>query len=160
VLDHRALFSFLQREGAGELGVVGTSLGGYSSALLATIDPRLQFVVLFIPLGSIGDFVHGHGGLPGEQDEQRELHGLLMRAQRVVSPTARPSLVPRERIVVIAGELDRVTGLAHSRLLAAHFDVEVNTFPGGHILQIGRTQGFAPAFEMLAQTGLYTPRTG
>ena len=113
--------------------------------------------MLFIALGSIGDFAHGHGAIPGELDEQRELHALLARAQRVVSPTARASLVPAERIVVIAGELDRVTGLAHSQLLAQHFGVGVHTFPGGHVLQLGRTQGFAPAFEMLAQSGFYTP---
>jgi hypothetical protein len=160
VQDHRALFSYLQREGAGTLGVIGTSLGGYSSALLATLDARLQFAVLFIPLGSIGDFVHRHGGLPGHGHEQSELHALLTRAQHVVSPTARPSLVPPERLTVIAGELDRVTGLAHSRLLAQHFGAEVHTFPGGHILQIGRTQGFAPAFEMLARLGLYAPPAG
>jgi hypothetical protein len=160
VQDHRALFSYLEREGAGALGVIGTSLGGYSSALLSTIDPRLQFAVLFIALGSIGDFIHGHGGLPGAPDQQTELHGLLQRAQRVIGPTERPSLVPAERVVVIAGELDRVTGLRHSQLLAQHFEVPVHTFPGGHILQLGRTQGFAPAFEMLAQAGLYAPRVG
>jgi pimeloyl-ACP methyl ester carboxylesterase len=160
VQDHRALFSYLQREGAGTLGVIGTSLGGYSSALLATLEPRLRFAVLFIALGSIGDFIHGHGGLPGAPEQQTELHGLLQRAQRVVSPIERPSLVARERVVVIAGEVDRVTGLRHSQLLAEHFEVPVHTFPGGHILQLGRAQGFAPAFEMLAQAGLYAPRAG
>jgi hypothetical protein len=98
--------------------------------------------------------------LPGAPDQQTELHGLLQRAQRVISPTERPSLVPPERVVVIAGELDRVTGLRHSQLLAQHFAVPVHTFPGGHILQLGRTQGFAPAFDMLAQAGLYAPRVG
>jgi hypothetical protein len=160
VLDHRALFSYLEREGAGTLGVMGTSLGGYSSALLATLEPRLRFAVLFIALGSIGDFIHGHGGLPGAPAQQTELHGLLQRAQRVISPIERPGLLPSDRIVVIAGELDRVTGLRHSQLLAQHFGVSVHTFPGGHILQLGRTQGFAPAFEMLAQAGLYAPRAG
>jgi hypothetical protein len=53
-----------------------------------------------------------------------------------------------------------VTGLRHSQLLADHFAVPVHTFPGGHILQLGRTRGFAPAFEMLAQAGLYAPRVG
>ena len=157
VLDHRGLFDYLEHEGAGTLGVMGTSLGGYSSALLATLDARLQFALLFIPLGSIGDFVHGHGGLPGEVAEQSELHAQLARAQRVVSPCARPSLVPPERVVVIAGELDRVTGLAHSRLLADHFGVPVHTFPGAHILQLGRTRGFSPAFDMLGRVGLYAP---
>lgn len=160
VQDHRALFSYLQREGTGTLGVIGTSLGGYSSALLATLEPRLRFAVLFIALGSIGDFIHGHGGLPGAHHEQTELHGLLQRAQRVVSPIERPSLLPPERVVVIAGELDRVTGLRHSQLLADHFAVPVHTFPGGHILQVGRAQGFAQAFEMLGQAGLYASRAG
>jgi hypothetical protein len=79
VHDHRALLGYLEREGAGtgaaRVGVLGTSLGGYSSALLATLQPDLQFAVLFIPLGSIDEFIHATGGLPGEPAEQLELAG-------------------------------------------------------------------------------------
>jgi pimeloyl-ACP methyl ester carboxylesterase len=155
VLDHRALFDHLERSGAGELGVMGTSLGGYASALLATLEPRLRFAVLFIPLGSLEQFYFDHGAITGDPDQQEELRRALRRAQSVISPCARPPLVPSERVRVVAGELDRVTGIAHSRLLAEHFGVDVDTFAGGHVLQLGKTLALEPAFAMLQRAGLF-----
>jgi hypothetical protein len=155
VFDQRALFDYLERRGARALGVMGTSLGGYASALLATLEPRLGFAVLFIPLGSLEQFYSDHGAIPGDVQQQHELITRLRRAHRVVSPGARPSLVPPERLLIVAGELDRVTGLTHSRLLAEHFGVSVQTFAGGHVLQLGRTQALEPAFELLSRAGLF-----
>lgn len=155
VMDHRALFDYLEQRGVVRIGVMGTSLGGYASALLATVEARLAFAVLFIPLGSLEQFYFDHGAIPGDAEQQAELGDALRRAQRVVSPCARPPLVPSARVRVIAGELDRVTGLAHSQLLADHFGVQTQTFAGGHVLQLGRTQALEPAFAMLEEAGLY-----
>lgn len=155
VMDHRALFDHLERHGCDKFGVMGTSLGGFSSALLATLEPRLKFAVLFIPLGSLEQFYFDHGAIPGDAEQQAELRRVLGRAQQVVSPCARPALVSSARVRVIAGEMDRVTGLAHSRLLAEHFGVEPDTFAGGHVLQLGRTQALEPAFEMLEHAHLF-----
>jgi dienelactone hydrolase len=160
VLDHRALLQYLTRRGARGIGVMGMSLGGYASALLATLQESLQFAVLFIPLGALEQFYFDHGAIPGDAAQQEALRLALMRAQSVVSPCARPPLVPSERVRVIAGELDRVTGLAHSRLLAEHFGVQVDTFAGGHLLQLGKTRALEPAFQMLAEAGLWTPPAG
>lgn len=154
VLDHRALFDHLERQGTTAIGVMGTSLGGYASALLATLEARLRFAVLFIPLGALEQFYFDHGVIPGDGAQQEQLRLSLLRAQSVISPLARPPLVPSERVRVIAGELDRVTGLAHSRLLADHFGVQVDTFAGGHVLQLGKTRALEPAFQMLAHAGL------
>jgi dienelactone hydrolase len=154
VMDQRAFFDHLERQGTTAIGVMGTSLGGFASALLATLEPRLRFAVLFIPLGSLEQFYFEHGAIPGDAAQQDQLGDALARAQRVVSPCARPSLLPSARVRVVAGELDRVTGIAHSRLLADHFGVQMNTFAGGHVLQLGRTQALDPAFEMLESAGL------
>jgi pimeloyl-ACP methyl ester carboxylesterase len=154
VLDHRALFDHLERNGATQLGVMGTSLGGYASALLATIEPRLRFAVLFIPLGSLEQFYFDHGAIAGDRPQQEQLRVALRRAQAVISPCARPGLVPSERVRVIAGALDRVTGLAHSRLLADHFGAQVDMFDGGHVLQLGKTRALEPVFAMLRDESL------
>ncbi len=158
VRDHQALFHYLERRGAPALGVMGMSLGGYAAALLATLDARLRFAVLFVPLASIDAFAHEHGRMLGSAAEQRAQAEALRRAQRVISPLARPSKVAPGNVIVIAGEHDAVTGLAHSRPLAEHFGVEVTSFAGGHLLQLGRARAFEPVFELLARSGLYTPR--
>ncbi|MFI5307600.1 MAG: alpha/beta fold hydrolase [Polyangiales bacterium] len=157
VHDHRALLDYLERGGAPSFGVMGMSLGGYACALLATLEPRLRFAVLFIPLAAIDEFAHQHGRMLGSAEEQRAQADALGRAQRVVSPLARPSLLPAAGVIVIEGEHDMVTGPAHSRPLAEHFGVTPVSFGGGHLLQLGRGGAFAPVFEMLERAGLYGP---
>lgn len=147
VFDQRALFGLLRAEGAPRLGVLGTSLGGYSAALLATLEAGLDFAVLFIPLGAIEDVVRR----PDDSAQEREaLRDALRAAQRPISPLSRPSLVARERVVVIAGESDLITGLAQAELLAGHFDAPVSRFAGGHVLHFGRQRAFTPVWELFA----------
>ena len=133
---------------------MGMSLGGYSTALLATVDRELAFAVPFIPLVSIADWARNEGRYVGTPEEQALQHELLERAHRVVSPLARPPLVPRDRLVVVAGEADRITTFAQAERLAAHFQVPVVAFPGGHLLQLGRAEAFRTVARMLGAAGL------
>lgn len=38
-------------------------------------------------------------------------------------------------------------------LLSNHFETELTTFEGGHLLQFGRSRAFAPVWEMLGRGG-------
>ncbi|MGD8862532.1 MAG: hypothetical protein PVI30_21150 [Myxococcales bacterium] len=156
VFDHRGLFDHLQREGAPSVGVMGMSLGGYSSALLSTLDP-MSFGVFFIPLAAIDRFAHDHGRMIGGADEQQAQAEALARAQAVVSPLERAPRVAPEHTVVIAGEADRVTGVEHSRMLAEHFGTRLDTFVGGHLLQLGRSGAFRRVWQTLESAGVYRP---
>ncbi len=160
VFDHRALFDHLLGSGGvASLGVMGMSLGGYSAALLATLEAHLRFAVLFIPLAAIDEFAHTHGRMVGSEDEQLAQRDALRMAQWPISPLARPSLLASDKVLVIAGEADRVTGLAHAHRLTEHFGAKLITFEGGHLLHFGRTQAFAPVFQLLEREGLDTPRS-
>jgi pimeloyl-ACP methyl ester carboxylesterase len=154
VFDHRGLFDYLRARGAPSIGVMGASLGGYSSALLATLDP-VAFAVFLIPLASIDRFAHDHGRLVGAKDEQLAQAAALARAQAVVSPLSRTPKVAADRTIVIAGKADRVTGVEHSRMLARHFGTELQSFAGGHLLQLGRSTAFRQVFQMLQAAGLW-----
>lgn len=153
VSDHQGLFDHLRRMGAPSLGVLGMSLGGYSSALLATVEPDLRFAVFFIPLAAIEDFAFTHGRMSGSATDQSQQRHAMRSAQRPISPFSRPSLVAPEHVVVIAGEADEVTGMTQAERLAAHFGTEVSRFNGGHLLQFGRERAFAPVWRMLARDG-------
>jgi pimeloyl-ACP methyl ester carboxylesterase len=154
VYDHRGLFDYLRKRGAPAIGVMGASLGGYSSALLATLEP-LAFAVFLVPLASIDRFAHKHGRMIGAPEQQQTQAAALGRAQAVVSPLSRAPKVAAERSIVLAGEADRVTGIEHSRLLAEHFGTELQTFAGGHLLQLGRGAAFERVLEMLESAGLW-----
>jgi pimeloyl-ACP methyl ester carboxylesterase len=154
VLDHRSLFSYLSQGNVQALGVMGMSLGGYSAALLSTLDARLRYSVMFVPLAAIDEFAHKHGRMVGSASEQIEQREALRTAQLPVSPLARPSLVKPGNVLVLAGEADRVTGLAHAERLTKHFDANLVTFPGGHLLQLGKGRAFEPVFDLLEREGM------
>jgi hypothetical protein len=147
VSDHEALFDYLLEDRVASLGVMGMSLGGYGAALLSTLDARLRFGVFVIPLASIDDFAHTHGRFTGDAHEQSAQRFALQRAQTRISPLTRAPLIRSDRVIVVAGESDWVTGLHHARRLSSHFEARTMTFRGGHLLQfgLGRTIGAALA---------------
>ncbi len=149
VFDLRALVRALYERGHPEVGVLGMSLGGYTAALAATVEPRLAFVVPVIPLACLADFSREQGFLVGSPDEVATLHRLLERVHRVVSPFAGPSRVPRERVLVVGARADRITPIAHARRIARHCGAELFAFRGGHLLQLGRRESFERVFALL-----------
>ncbi|MFW6052151.1 MAG: alpha/beta hydrolase family protein [Myxococcota bacterium] len=153
IADLRALADWLRCRGSRAVGAMGMSLGGYTTALWATVDP-LAFAVPFIPLASVADFAREGGRLVGTPAEQERQHELLEAVYRVVSPLARPVRVPPEGRLVVAGRADRITPMSHAERLAAHFEAPLEVFPGGHLLQLGRARGFRAVGRMLGRLGL------
>jgi len=154
VRDLRALMCFLLDRGAPSVGLMGMSLGGYTTALIATLEDRLSFAVPFIPLASIAMAARQSGRLVGTEEEQRLQYEALEEAHRAVSPLARPSRLDGDRILVIGAAGDRVTPIAHAERMAQHFQAPLEVFPGGHLLQFGRGQGFRAAGRLLGRLGL------
>lgn len=152
--DLRTLVRWFQQGGAPAVGAMGMSLGGYTTALLATVEPSLAFAVPFIPLASIADFALDDGRLIGTASQRRIQYDLLDRIYRVVSPFARAVQVPREGRLVVAGAADRITPVRHAERIAAHFDAPLEVFPGGHLIQLGRGRGFRAVGRMLGGLGL------
>jgi pimeloyl-ACP methyl ester carboxylesterase len=153
IADLRALIAILRDRGAPSVGVMGMSLGGYSTALLATLERDLSFAVPLIPLASIADFARDQGRLGGGSHADAQ-HAALEAANRVVSPLARPGLVPRERMLIVGAEADRVTPIAHAERLASHFDVPLLRVDGGHLVQTWRGEAFRAIGDMLSREGL------
>lgn len=153
VFDHRALFDYLERMGAPALGVMGISLGGYGASLLATLDERLKLALLFIPLAAIEDFAHAHGRLIGSHDEQQLQREAMRKANWPISPFTRPPLITGDKIAIIAGEADAITGSHQAARLATHFEAQLTTFIGGHLLHFGRTRAFESMWQLLDRQG-------
>jgi pimeloyl-ACP methyl ester carboxylesterase len=153
LFDLQNLVSWLLEQGHPRVGAIGMSLGGYTASLLATAEPRLDFVVPVIPLSSLSDFAREQGSLSPVAEEAAAQHALLESIYHRVSPVARPSLVPPERCLVIAAKADRVTPAAHARRLSVHLRAPLCSFYGGHLLQLGRAEAFERVIELIA-----TPR--
>lgn len=147
--DLRGLISWLEDRGCPGVGVMGMSLGGYTTALVATIDARVRFAIPHVPLASIADFARDGGRLIGSVEEQQAQYDLLCKVHRQVSPLARPPLVDTKGLMVVAGHADRITPMAHARKIANHFGAPLEVFPGGHLWQRGRRHAFSILFKML-----------
>jgi pimeloyl-ACP methyl ester carboxylesterase len=143
VHDIRGLAAFLRGRGAPSVGVMGMSLGGYLTALVATVEHDLAFAIPMIPVASFADFARDHGRL-GDGDDARaaEEYRAYDDALQAVAPLARSSRLPPERVLVLAADHDRIAPTAHAERLAAHFRARLVTFPGGHLLQLGRGKAF------------------
>jgi pimeloyl-ACP methyl ester carboxylesterase len=152
VTDLRSLSGILRARGATSVGVMGMSLGGYSTALYATLEADLAFAVPLIPLASVADFARDQGRL-GTGNNAALQHAALEAANRIVSPMARPSLVPKDRLLVAAATGDRVTPIAHAERLAAHFGVPLLRVHGGHLVQTWRATAFREMKTMLRRNG-------
>ncbi len=145
----RCLIGWLRQRGHRSVGAIGMSLGGYTAALLATVEPGLGFVVPIIPLSSLADFASEQGSLGPLPEEAAQQHALLQSIYRCVSPTARPSLLDPKRALVIAAKADRITPAVHARRLAVHLRAPLHSFYGGHLLQLGRGAAFERVAELL-----------
>jgi pimeloyl-ACP methyl ester carboxylesterase len=158
VTDIRSIVRFLRERGAPHVGLIGMSLGGYTSALVATVTDEIDFVMPMIPLASIADFAREQGHL-GSGDQVDEQHAALERANWIVSPLARPLAIPTHRAIVVGAEHDRITPMNHAKRIATHFGCEMMTIDGGHLVQLGRADAFRALGSLLEKEGIIPART-
>jgi pimeloyl-ACP methyl ester carboxylesterase len=151
VFDHVALTDYMLRGRVKSMGLMGMSLGGYGASLLATVDPRWSFVVPVVPLSCTAQFALETGRFVGTPEQQALQQQALSNAQRAISPLERPALIDSDRIVIVAGASDHVTGLPHAQRLATHFNSDLITFDGGHLLQFGIGNAMLAALEKVTR---------
>jgi len=153
VADLRVLIAHLRERGAPSVGMMGMSLGGYTTSLMATLEPDLSFAAPLIPLASLADFARDQGRL-GAGPKATEQHAALEAANFVVSPLARPARLPASRMLVVGAEGDRVTPVAHAERLAKHLGAPLMRAAGGHLVQLWRREAFRAVRAMLEREGI------
>lgn len=152
VWDLRRLIGWLRHAGAGRVAVHGISLGAYTAALLAALEPRLDAIVAGVPASCFVGLARSHVP-PG-------IAGLLARTGfplerieevlRVVSPLAMPVQVPRERRFLYAGTADRLAPPEQAWNLWRHWErPHVTWYQGSHISFL-----FEPAVHDLLREAL------
>lgn len=144
ICELRALIDWLESErGVSKVGVTGISLGGWTAALLASVEPRLQFAIPNVPVVSPFDLI-----LEWEPAASAIRVGLaalgisVKDGRRLLAPstplTHRPAIA-KERLMIIGGVGDRLAPPKHSRLLWDHWDrCRIHWFPGNHVLHLDR----------------------
>ena len=134
--DLRRIIRWLRAEGARRVGLYGLSLGGYSTALTASLEDGLDCAIPAIPAVDLAELMWFHAG-------QRALRlgegfGLdvsaVAEALRPVSPLAVRPKTPKDRRFIFAALADRFVPAAQAYALWEHWDrPEIAWYPGGHL---------------------------
>ena len=163
IFDLRALAALLADRDLPTVGAIGMSLGGYATALWASVTRDLGFAVPMIPAVSFADLLwrHGEGSRARRRAEERGVsHALLQQVFRVHAPLERAPLVPHDARFIIAGRGDRITPPDQAERLWQHWDrPSIHWFPGGHLAQTGRGDAFRALRRFLVERGFATPRS-
>lgn len=143
VHDFRSIIDYLEFTGVDRIGLTGMSLGGYTSALLASVDDRIQAVIPNVPVVAPDQTVDEW--FPANKVVQ--LRSLLSNtdseltkaATRFSSPLNYEPLVPKDRRLIITGLGDRLAPPEQAEMLWEHWDrCAFHWFPGNHILHVSQ----------------------
>jgi hypothetical protein len=157
VHDFRAFFDYLERTGSSRIGVTGISLGGFTSALLAAAEPRLDFVIPNVPVIWLPELIDGWCPANAVTWATRTVHRVSRedyeQSLAVVSPLTYAPVVPKDRLMVIGGLGDRLAPPEQSLLLWEHWGrPRLHWFPGSHVIHFGQNEYIEAMHEVMGST--------
>lgn len=141
VHDFRLLLNWLESQGVKKTGVTGISFGGYTSALLAATEERLQFSIPIVPVASMTDVILQWAPAAPLIKIGLRIAGIsIVQARHVMaiqSPLTWTPKLAKDRLMIVGGAGDRVVPPKHSRLLWDHWEhPRLHWFPGNHIIHL------------------------
>jgi dienelactone hydrolase len=155
VFDFRILLDHLERSGAPRVGVTGLSLGGYVSALLGAVEPRLDFVIPNAPVVWMPELVSSW--LPANLvvAAGRRVLGipeeLITGSFAIHSPLSYPAVVPRSRLMIVRGLGDKLAPPEQAAMLWEHWGrPRMHSFAGSHVLHFGRAAYLSEMRKLMA----------
>lgn len=157
--DARALLSLLADEGVPAAGVIGVSLGGYLSALLAGVDDRPAFAIPVAPAVSLVDTVAGVPPASAAFDWLLARTGMTLtdarRGAAVHTPLSYPSRIARDRLFIVGAVDDRITGPWQQHLLWQHWgEPAIFWHAGSHQVHLTRRAFRDRLRRFVASTGV------
>ena len=138
VADVRLMTRWLREDGhAGPIGLMGISLGGYTTSLLASLTDEYDFAIPIIAPASFADILWWHGS-NRDARQDFETAGVDLDFLRAVwaihCPLTYELKIPSERVLMVAGAGDEVVRPAQSLTLWQHWDEpELRWFAGSHL---------------------------
>ena len=124
-----------QQQPDARIGLLGFSLGGYTTALVAQYEAELDFAVACIPATDFASTLWRQ--VPPEHQRYYRERGVdedfLRTVMAPVSPLSSPPLLSRDRCHIVAGVADRVVPPVEALKLAQHWQTPVHWYQGGHL---------------------------
>lgn len=157
VWDMRRLLSWVQAQEAPRVGALGLSLGGYTTALFASVAEGLSCAIPGIPLADIPRMILRHGA--AHQFRYAATAGLdldrVRDVMRVVSPLTLTPRVPLEGRMIFGATADRLVTPDNVRDLWRHWEEpEIVWYDGGHVTFRGEKDVWAGVDRTIREAGL------
>ncbi|MBW0017862.1 MAG: alpha/beta hydrolase [Mycobacterium sp.] len=143
VHDFRSVVDYLRHTGVQRVALTGLSLGGYTTALLASVEDRLEAVIPNCPVVSPeklfdewfpANTLFRCGLLLGRISRDEVAAGLAYHCPLNYRPA-----VPKDRRMIITGLGDRLAPPDQSVMLWKHWEhCTMHWFPGSHVLHVSQ----------------------
>jgi hypothetical protein len=161
--DIRRLLGWLWAQDAPRIGVGGISLGGFNTALLASLERNLACAIAGVPLSNPARQSAFHS--PALPLRYAEHHGLtydkLMAVMSVISPLAMTPQVPRERRYLFGGIGDRIVPTREVHDLWLHWErPAILWYQGSHLTFNLHRETAEFVAKALRESGLVYPTDG
>lgn len=143
VHDFRSVIDHLRHTGVDRVALTGISLGGYTAALVASVEDRIEAVIPNCPVVSPATMFD-------EWFPANKLVGLGLRLSKIGrdelaaglsyhSPLNYRPLVPKDRRMIITGLGDRMAPPGQAVMLWEHWNrCALHWFPGSHVLHVSQ----------------------
>jgi hypothetical protein len=143
VHDFRSIVNYLRHTGVERIALTGISVGGYTSALLASVEDRLEAVIPNCPVVTPATMFD-------EWFPANVLMGLGLRLSNISrdelmaglgyhSPLTYRPRVGKDRRMIITGLGDRMAPPGQAVMLWEHWDrCALHWFPGSHVLHVSQ----------------------
>jgi cephalosporin-C deacetylase-like acetyl esterase len=151
---------FLSAQSKQPIGMMGFSLGGFHTALMASLDKRLAFAIPVVPVITLFDVILDWQPSAGVIKTFINFLGMsresINETLAVVSPLSRPPAIPKERMLIVAGTADRMAHPNHAHSLWHHWKhPNIYWFPGNHLVHFEKTRYMREVVAFLRGLGLY-----
>ncbi|MFO1526850.1 MAG: hypothetical protein U1F16_12865 [Turneriella sp.] len=160
VHDLTRYIDFLSARSKAPIGMMGFSLGGYHTALMASLDKRLAFAIPVVPVITLFNVILQWQPSAAVIEtflkilklDKNAINQLLLP----VSPLARPPVIGHERLLIIAGTADRMAHPDHAHSLWHHWKhPKIYWFPGNHLVHFEKTHYMRQVVSFLRGLKLY-----
>jgi dienelactone hydrolase len=134
--DVRRLVAWLREEGAERIGLVGLSLGGYATALVASLEDDIDCAIAGIPAAEFGELTcyHANGRALALAAEAGITPERISTALTPVAPLMLTPRIPREQRFIFGALADRFVPPPQVEALWRHWEKpEISWYPGGHL---------------------------
>ena len=155
MFDLASALLMLKKMDAGELGLIGASMGGYTASLFSCLSDMHSFAAMMVPAVNFSKPIGPDTvSMPFAMD--KSMNEKVNKVWEFHSPLHLAPIIPRDRILVIASKGDRICPFEYVKALCRKWQgIRCTFMTGGHWMVFnGKLRGQG-VVRLFARYGVY-----